>query len=161
MNTSDRRTGLQKIIIILLGVITIMNITACGAQKYKLELDGYGFKSKKTEYSEGEKVTVYYDIIATDTDYSFSLDCDDVKLKQDWDDKHGYIFTFTMPAHDVKISVSSRNSMSYDPDAYQGDPEPTPVAYNSDLQTETWFCPECGQKNDMLYCSDCGLKKPE
>ena len=117
MNTSHGHTGLQKLIIVLLGVVMLMNITGCGKTKYKLEMDGYGFKSKKTEYAEGEKVTVYYDIIATDTDYSFTLDCDDVKLTQDWDNNHGYIFTFTMPAHDVKISVSSRNSMSYDPDA--------------------------------------------
>ena len=165
MNLSDRRKGLQRIAVILLGVILIMNITGCGGPKYKLEYDGYGFKSKKTEYQEGEKVTVYYDLIGTDTDYWFSLDCDDVKLKQDWDNTHGYIFTFTMPAHDVKISVSSRNSMDYDPDASDhgpvSNPVSTPVTYNSDLQTETWFCPECGAKNDMLYCKDCGLKKPE
>ena len=25
----------------------------------------------------------------------------------------------------------------------------------------TWFCPECGTKNDGAFCSNCGTKKPE
>ena len=25
----------------------------------------------------------------------------------------------------------------------------------------TWFCPECGAKNDGAFCSSCGAKKPE
>ena len=25
----------------------------------------------------------------------------------------------------------------------------------------TWFCPECGTKNDGAFCSSCGAKKPE
>ena len=60
-------------------------------------------------------------MIATDTDYSFYTDSDDVKLKQDYDNDHGYIFTFTMPAHDVKLSVRSRNSMEYIPDIEKPD----------------------------------------
>lgn len=115
MNSSAKWKLLHKLAVILLGVIFIMCMTGCGKPKYKLEFDGYGFESEKTVYHEGDQVTVYYDMIATDTDYSFYLDCDDVKLKQDWDNSHGYIFKFTMPAHDVKISVSSRNSMEYDP----------------------------------------------
>ncbi len=161
MNTSSGISRLKIILSLFLGVMIIMGLSGCGKEKYKLSFDGYGFESKKTEYYAGETVTVYYDLVATDTDYSFSLDCDDVKLKQEWDNNHGYIFKFTMPAHDVKISVSSRNSMEYDPGV--NDPDISPVTVNSDndLQTETWFCPECGTKNDMLYCSGCGLKKPE
>ena len=25
---------------------------------------------------------------------------------------------------------------------------------------DTWYCPECGQKNDGNFCSNCGTKKP-
>lgn len=82
-----------------------------GKEEYKLELDGFGFESKKNSYAVGEKVTVYFDLIATDTDYYFYTEPYDVKLDRDYDDKHGYVFTFDMPAHDVKISVNSRNSM--------------------------------------------------
>lgn len=89
----------------------MFNLNTKGKEKYKLELDGYGFESKKDSYAEGEKVTVYFNLIATDTDYNFYTEPDDVKLDRDYDDKHGYIFTFEMPAHDVKISVNSWNSM--------------------------------------------------
>ena len=99
---------------ILIGVLLMLAISACGKQKYKLLFDGYGFESKKTEYASGEKVTVYYDFIATDTDYTFYID-DDVAMKQSYDNDHGYVFTFTMPDHDVTLHEESRNSMIYVP----------------------------------------------
>ena len=83
--------------------------------KYQLILD-YGFESKKTSYAEGDKVKVYYDLIATDTDYSFYTDSDDVELKRDYDDKKGFVITFIMPAHDVSLHVDSVNSMEYIPE---------------------------------------------
>jgi hypothetical protein len=33
--------------------------------------------------------------------------------------------------------------------------------YYSSLDTETWFCPECGTQNNRRYCMECGLEKPE
>ena len=110
------------IIAIMTGVMIMLGMTGCFKEKHKLIFDGYGFESKKTEYAAGENVTVYYDLIATDTDYRFTVD-EDVKMKQDFDNKHGYIFTFKMPDHDVTISVESHNSMYYDPNANN----PTPV----------------------------------
>lgn len=118
-----------KSLFISLMIIAVsgMILPGCGAQEgsdnmfnlgnstqYKVNYDGYGFDSKKTTYAEGETVTVYYRLIATDTDYSFSTDCDDVVLQQSYDVSQGYIFTFTMPAHDVTLSVSSRNTMVRD-----------------------------------------------
>ena len=107
---------MKKIIVYIIGVLMIMVLSGCGKQKYRLNYDGNGFESKKTSYAEGEEVTVYYKMIETATDYSFSCD-NDVKMKQEFDNNHGYIFTFTMPAHDVTMHVSSRNSMEYDPNA--------------------------------------------
>ncbi len=80
--------------------------------EYQLVLD-YGFESKKTSYVEGDNVKVYFSIIATDTDYTFYTDSDDVELKQDYDDKKGYVITFIMPDHDVALHVDSVNSMEY------------------------------------------------
>ena len=85
--------------------------------KYQLILD-YGFESKKTSYAEGDKVKVYYNIIATDTDYSFYTDSEDVELKRDYDDKKGYVISFIMPAHDVSLHVDSVNSMEYHPQTF-------------------------------------------
>lgn len=105
----------RSFLLILIGVIAVFSFSGCGAKKYKLNYDGYGFESKRTEYAAGDKVTVYYDLIATDTDYTFSID-DDVKMKQTYDNDHGYIFTFTMPEHDVTIHEEHRNSMEYIPE---------------------------------------------
>ena len=102
------------IMFIMIGVLIMLSFSACGTQKYKVHFDGYGFESRKTEYAEGEKVTVYYDLIATDTDYHFYID-DDVEMSQNYDDKHGYVFTFKMPDHDVTLHEESRNSMVYVP----------------------------------------------
>ena len=99
----------------------MLSLFGCGKTKYNLEFDGYGFESEKTSYAEGEEVTAIYDMIATDTDYSFYTDSDDVNLKQDYDSNRGYVFSFTMPAHDVKLCVRSGNSMERDPDINEPD----------------------------------------
>lgn len=105
----------KQIFGLITGVLLMLSLFGCGKTRYNIDFDGYGFKSEKTSYAEGEDVTVTYDMIATDTDYSFYTDSDDVKLKQEFDNNHGYVFSFKMPAHDVKLSVKSRNSMEMDP----------------------------------------------
>ena len=102
----------MKKVIIVVVIIMGLGLFGCGKQKYKLELDGFGLSSKKTSYEEGAMVKVTFNMIATDTDYSFYLDCDDTKLDHDFENE-AYVLTFKMPAHDVKLSVSSRNSMDY------------------------------------------------
>ena len=104
----------------MIGALIMLSVSGCGKQKYKLNFGSYGFESRKTEYAAGEKVTVYYDFIATDTDYSFYID-DDVEMKQSYDNDHGYIFTFTMPDHDVTLHEESHNSMIYVPPLDQMD----------------------------------------
>ncbi|MCR5282430.1 MAG: hypothetical protein K6E18_03600 [Lachnospiraceae bacterium] len=115
--TRDNRALKRRPVQILIGVILLMGLMGCGKQKYKVVFDGYGFTSDKKAYAPGDPVTVYYDMVATDTDYQFSCD-EDVDLKQTFDNAHGYVFTFTMPEHDVTFQVSSRNTMEYDPDAH-------------------------------------------
>ncbi|MBQ7548519.1 MAG: hypothetical protein IJT03_02310 [Clostridia bacterium] len=76
---------------------------------YKLNIEGTPFSSERTTYRPGEKVVVYFSMIATDTDYSFWSD--DVSFQQDYKVSQGYIFTFGMPEHDVTLHFSARNSM--------------------------------------------------
>ena len=104
-----------KILLILTGVMLTVSLLGCSKQKYKLNFGAYGFKSSQNEYAAGDKVTVYFDMIGTDTDYNFYLDDKSIKLKQDYDDRHGYVFTFTMPDHDVTLNMDSYNSMVYTP----------------------------------------------
>ena len=139
-----------------------MGLFGCAKEKYQLKLDSSDFESKKTAYAAGEKVTVYYDLIATDTDYWFYTDSEDVELKQSYDNQHGYIFSFTMPAHDVTLYVKSRNSM--EPMNYFPEPEEEPGAESEpepeeEIQGDPWFCPECGCKNTGRKCVDCGYER--
>ncbi len=99
----------------LLGVIMVLSLFSCWKQKYTLHFDDSGFESRRTQYAAGEKVTVYYGMIATDTDYTFWLDDENVEMKQGYDEQHGYVFTFIMPDHDVTLHADSRNSMMYIP----------------------------------------------
>lgn len=141
----------KSLFLMILGVSMMFTLFGCGKPKYKLHFDGYGFQSSKTEYAAGEQVTVYYDLIATDTDYRFWLDDENVKLKQDYDDRHGYVFTFTMPDHELTLHVSSHNSMEYIPTisvSFQNEVEEADVwllhQTEENLKTSLWGTPSAG-----------------
>lgn len=141
----------KSLFLMILGVSVMFTLFGCGKPKYKLHFEGYGFQSSKTEYAAGEQVTVYYDLIATDTDYRFWLDDESVKLKQVYDDRHGYVFTFTMPDHELTLHVSSRNSMEYIPTvsiSFQNEVEEADVwllpQTEENLKTSLWGTPSAG-----------------
>lgn len=81
------------------------------SKKYKVDYCGkkFEYRNARDEYRAGEKVTLYYWMIATDTDYSFSLD--GAELSRDYDTKKGFILSFIMPDHDVVLHCFERNSM--------------------------------------------------
>ena len=147
----------KRLALLVLEVLAVMSLFGCGAQKYTVNADS-GFELDKKSYAAGEEVTACYKYIATDTDYNFYCENDDVKIKTDYDNARGYVITFTMPAHDVTIGVKSRNTMTID---YNAHPE-----INSDTDSQSqgfdmWKCPDCGKMNAMLYCAECGRKKPD
>ncbi len=80
-------------------------------KKYKVDYCGrkFEYKNAKDEYRAGDRVTLYYWMVATDTDYSFGLE--GAELSLGYDARKGYVLSFTMPENDVKIHCSSRNSM--------------------------------------------------
>ena len=84
------------------------------AKKYKVDYCGqkFAYQNAKDEYRAGEKVTLYFDMIATDTNYSFTLDGE--QLMRDYDPRKGFILRFTMPDHNVKLQCFSRNTMLID-----------------------------------------------
>ena len=45
----------KRYLFIMLGVLIMLSFSGCGTQKYKVNFDGYGFESRKTEYAEGKK----------------------------------------------------------------------------------------------------------
>lgn len=102
---------MQKYFMIVMGVFMMLGLFGCGAKTYKLTLESSFYQTKKTNYKEGENVKVTYNMIATDTDYTFYTDSEDVKLNISYNDREGYVIEFVMPAHEVVLRISSRNSM--------------------------------------------------
>ena len=103
------------LIAIILGVIALFSLWGCAAKRYKVDYCGQKgcYSNAKSSYRAGQKVTLYYEIIATDTDYSFTLDGEDLDFR--YDEKKGFKISFTMPDHDVKLCCGSHNSMMYEP----------------------------------------------
>ena len=83
-----------------------------GKPKYKIDFHGAegDFRGVKKSYAAGERVTVYYPFIATDTDYLFFIDAESVNYQ--YDDKRGFVISFIMPDHDVSLTYTHRNSMT-------------------------------------------------
>ncbi len=130
----------------------------CTSKKYRVSFDSLGFKTAKTMYAPGDAVEVSY-MVATDMDYRFYSD--DVDFDQDYDWQKGVILRFTMPEHDVKIGVSSRNTMTAEPSANQPPEEPKPVdSGGKDDSGRKWYCPECGTENYGKFCTECGKARP-
>ncbi len=85
-----------------------------GRKLYRVDYDGCKdcYNNAKDAYRAGEKVKVYFYMVATDTDYHFELEGAELDIDFDW--QKGYILSFTMPDHDVKLTVESKNSMNPD-----------------------------------------------
>ena len=145
----------------LIAAAAFLLLPGCGGEKYRLSFENSGFEAPKEMYAPGERVKVTYNLIGTDTDYTFYSD--DVEFKQDYDPKQGYILRFVMPDHDVTLGVNSYSSMTYLPEPGM-DPDPENIwgtKIPDDGSGERWFCPECGTENYGQYCSSCGLERPE
>ena len=132
-----------------------MSLLGCGAKKYVVNANG-GYELDKKSYAAGEEVKAYFKYIATDTDYTFYCENEDVTIKTSYDNSIGYVITFTMPDHDVTLGVKSRNTMTID---FEADPAP-PAAEPDNQFIGGWKCPECGNINAGPYCAECGRKKP-
>lgn len=87
----------------------------CGKTKYKVDYCGEMsfYDNAKETYTAGETVELYYKFIATDTSYHFYLDGEDINYN--YEDKKGFVISFVMPQHDVKLECVSKNTMLYDP----------------------------------------------
>ncbi len=106
-----KKTVFRALALFLVGGLMLTMLFACSSQKYKLDFAGQesNFEGAKKAYKEGEKVTLYFPYIATDTDYSFYVDGE--RINPGYDEGKGYVIEFTMPAHDVKVGYRSVNSM--------------------------------------------------
>ena len=98
----------------LLGTLCLLWCSGCTSEsQYRVDYGGQKafYKDAKDTYRAGESVVFYYDLLATDTDYAFFLDGE--RLNTLYEDGKGFAVRFTMPAHDVKVTMESHNSMVY------------------------------------------------
>ena len=97
-------------ITLLCGLLLALLLTGCSGEKYRVEYDSKdAYSNAKDMYRAGTTVTLYYDLIATDTDYKFLLDGEYIPFT--YDDKKGFVIEFVMPEHDVTLECEMRNSM--------------------------------------------------
>lgn len=108
------------VICFTLNIMTMLFLTGCLGDKYNVDYCGqkFHYTGAKDSYRAGRKVTLYYSLIATDTDYAFYLDGEPVNPK--FDDQKGFIICFIMPEHDVTLECISKNSMPYVPKVKKG-----------------------------------------
>ena len=104
-------------VIVTAVIIIAIFITGCGKRSYKVDYCGAKdfYANAKDTYKSGEEVELIFDLVATDTDYTFYLDgkSEDLDVQGTG---NGFLIRFTMPDHDVKLSYSEKNSMEYLPD---------------------------------------------
>ena len=100
------------ILLVLIIVLLLILLVGCtGGEKYRVDYCGaknlYG--KARDAYRAGTEVTLYYDMIATDTAYAFYLDGE--RIRFEYDEKRGFVIRFTMPEHDVTLECITVNSM--------------------------------------------------
>ena len=107
-----KHMGVGLFALVLLGCLLLVGLTGCsGGETYQVDYCGSKdcYSNAKDSYRAGTEVTLYFDLVATDTDYSFLLDGEPIHYT--YDDQKGFVIQFTMPNHDVKLECDSRNSM--------------------------------------------------
>lgn len=96
---------------VIMRVYMIINSTRENSLLYEIDYCGLEnfYENAKSVYKEGELVVLRYSLIATDTDYSFTLDGESVAYSY----KNGaFEISFNMPNHNVKLECHSVNTMA-------------------------------------------------
>ncbi|MBR1732008.1 MAG: hypothetical protein IJ725_06215 [Ruminococcus sp.] len=106
--------GVVLIAVILAGIFALAG--CYGGDTYKVDYNGQkdSYQNAQDRYKAGEKVSLVFWLIATDTDYYFTLDGEPINPR--YDESKGYVIEFTMPEHDVSLEWDSKNSMVYEPE---------------------------------------------
>ena len=134
---------IRKAIALLLALCCVaVSVIGCGniekdsntqdEERYSIDFKGQdsSFEGAKKNYLEGDKVSLTFPYIATDTDYTFYVDGE--VFNADYDSKKDvYKIKFKMPDHDVEVYYESRNTMEppYEPEEFTGENKPLWVGH--------------------------------
>ena len=99
-------TAKKTLAVFMLAPLMLLGFTACGGTKYRIDYQGQkdSYTNARDSYRAGSKVVLYYDLIDTDTDYSFFIDGKELSCK--YKEGKGFVISFTMPDSPASISSS-------------------------------------------------------
>lgn len=135
---------------------------------------GFRLKEDRAYYMPGEHVEAFFICVGTDMSYNVQVDAPDLKVE------YGSIInvSFTMPDHDVDVSIDCRSVMMGNPGISMGhqlglmgmvdnmnngnQPDRANVTEKPIVSDGSeWTCPLCGTANTGRFCSGCGGVKPQ
>jgi len=96
------------------GFKTVPSILPTSTDVYTIEYDSKDlYSGAKDSYKAGQKVTLHFPYVATDTSYRFYLS--GKAIDATYSDLGGYKLEFVMPPYDAKLECVTKNDMVYTP----------------------------------------------
>jgi len=120
---------------------------------------GFKYKDGRVFYKPGDRVEVDYFGVASDTSYHVTVNAPELRVE------YGSVIhiAFTMPDHDVYISIGAQSVMTCMP-GNMGITGMMGMGMNADKPVASdgseWTCPLCGAGNKGKFCSECGGARP-
>ena len=125
--------------------------------KYHVEYNGKKdlFKYAEDFYEEGSSVRLIYDLIATDTNYSFYVNEEKPHVVYE---NYAFVIEFVMPDHDVEIRIEKDNTTTKLVNKKNKESE-SKIKIKVDNIFSKVTCPYCKCKVPKIrYCTECGAK---
>ncbi len=98
-------------IVFVVIILSVFALFGCNKKpEYKVDYHGQKdfFRGSRDSFTAGSSVRLVFDLIATDTDYSFFVTADDYNVNYE---NGAYVISFIMPEHDVEVYFDSVNTM--------------------------------------------------
>ncbi len=104
----------KRLTALVLALLMLVPLLACGGKPtYRVEVESGAFIGLKKRYAEGDRVRLKTYIVY---DASPTVTVDGERLSPEVEDNAYLVYTFVMPAHDVKVSYSlGRSDMMMQP----------------------------------------------